>query len=169
MSYNPVSLASLMSRTLVTVRAEASALEALAMARAEQVHHLPVMQDGVLVGLVCTCNLEATPFEARVATVMSAPVITLDPSATFVDAVSAMNDHDVGSVVLVAEGKPCGIVTRGDLLLAEPALKSGFIKSRCECCGLTRHLRTGPAGDTLCIYCYEPGRDGALTHISAEG
>ena len=63
---------------------------------------------------------------------------------------------------------PCGIVTRGDLLSADPGLERRFAKSRCQCCGLTRHLRTMADGATLCVYCSEPGTDAEINHISAE-
>lgn len=49
--------------------------------------------------------------------VMSAPPVTIEPSATLADAVSAMLAEDIGSVV-IADLAPVGIVTRTDVLQA---------------------------------------------------
>jgi predicted transcriptional regulator len=161
-------LHSLSRHPLITIGTDMCAAHALAAARARHVHHLPVMRGGKLVGLACTCNLEAAPPATRVDTLMSQPAVTIEHDATFHDAVAAMNEHDVGSVVLVKDGQPCGIVTRGDLLLAQPELSLQLEKSRCDCCGLTRHLSLAPNGQTLCVYCFEPGADGKSSHMSAD-
>ena len=47
------------------------------------------------------------------------------------------------------------IVTRGDLLDRVPQLEDVMGATHCECCGLTRHLRTNEYEQTLCIYCAE--------------
>jgi predicted transcriptional regulator len=168
MSHDSNALNSLLQRPLITVDTDMCAADALAAARLHHVHHLPVELDGTLVGLACTCNLEAAAPTTRVGALMSHPAVTLDCKQTFDDAVAAMNAHDIGSVVLVEDGQPCGIVTRGDLLLADPRLCDQLEKSRCECCGLTRHLSLAPNGQTLCVYCIDPGADGKSSHMSAD-
>jgi predicted transcriptional regulator len=168
MSHESIALDTLLQRPLVTIDTDMCAAHALAAARTHHVHHLPVMLDGTLVGLACTCNLEAAAPATRVETLMSRPAVTIACDATFGDAVAAMNEHDIGSVILVKEGQPCGIVTRGDLLLAQPELCDQLEKSRCECCGLTRHLSLAPNGQTLCVYCCEPGADGKSSHMSTD-
>jgi CBS-domain-containing membrane protein len=94
-------------------------------------------------------------------------VIGLDHNASVLDAVSTMNAHDIGSVVLMDGSRACGIVTRGDVLMAEPSLAPMFDKSRCDCCGLTRHLSASADDATLCMYCLKPGADGRDNHINA--
>jgi predicted transcriptional regulator len=168
MSNEPIVLHSLAQRPLITIGADMCAAHALAAARKRHVHHLPVLRGGKLVGLACTCNLQAAPPAARVDTLMSQPAITIEHDATLQDAVAALNEHDVGSVILLKDGQPCGIVTRGDLLLAQPELSLQLDKSRCECCGLTRHLSLAPNGQTLCVYCLDPGADGERSHMSAD-
>ncbi len=162
------SLSPLIEHALITVADDLTAGAAFDLARRHNVHHLPVLRSGVLVGLVCTCNLEAAPPDARVEALMSQPAVTLDRDATLSDAARAMNAHDVGSVILLNGDQPFGIITRGDLLRVEPALEHQLIKSRCECCGLTRHLQTGADGHTYCMFCVEPGADGRLSHFTAE-
>jgi signal-transduction protein with cAMP-binding, CBS, and nucleotidyltransferase domain len=152
----------------VTVDANTSACDAAALARRQHVHHLPVMHGTTLAGLVCTCDLEGAPDQERVEGLMSTPVASISSDATLKDATALMNERDVGSVVLLAGGVPCGLVTRGDLLLADPALEDVLIKTRCECCGITRHLRTDEDGHTFCIYCFTPGDDAAKNHIGLD-
>ena len=168
MSPNTTSLATLLRRPLIAITDDTTVLEALALARVEHLHHLPVLHEGDLVGLVCTCDLQSATPEQSVGAVMSQPAVTLDLGATVLDAALALEKHDVGSVVLLEGSRPSGIVTRGDLLLAEPALAQVLSKTRCECCHLTRHLRRDSDGHILCIYCLEPGVDGRLIHFAAE-
>jgi predicted transcriptional regulator len=161
-------LGSLSRHELILLEHDASVAEALALARATRVHHLPVSRGAVLVGMVCTCDLHASLPEQRVDAVMRRPLIGLDRNASVLDAVSTMNAHDIGSVVLMDGSRPCGIVTRGDVLMANPMLAPMFDKSRCDCCGLTRHLSATADGATLCMYCLEPGADGRDNHVGAE-
>jgi predicted transcriptional regulator len=165
----PASLASLARHTLTCIDDQVSVSEALAMARAHRVHHLPVTDGSqTLVGIVCTCDLHGSPPDAPIASLMKKPVIALDRSASVLDAVSTMNAHDVGSVVLMDGARACGILTRGDVLMAQPKLAPLFHKSSCGCCGLTRHLSASADGSILCMYCLEPGADGRRNSISAE-
>jgi predicted transcriptional regulator len=69
---------------------------------------LPVLRGTTLAGLVCTCDLEGAPDEARVAELMSAPVASVASVASLTDATALMNERDVGSVVLLDAGVPAG-------------------------------------------------------------
>lgn len=55
--------------------------------------------------------------------IMVDKVITIEATATVRDAAKLMNKHDIGCLVVVAEGRPIGIVTERDMLkrvLAKP-------------------------------------------------
>lgn len=54
---------------------------------------------------------------------MSTDVVTVDIDATVADAVERQLSENVGSVVVLDDGNPCGLVTENDAL--EAALKSG--------------------------------------------
>lgn len=158
-------LSGMLRRPLITVDATTTVFEALAIARVWQVNHLPVVRGWRLVGLVCTCGLRNVGAETRVDTVMSQPPVTLDVAASVLDAARAMQDRDVGSVIVTEHGQPAGIITRGDLLLCNPEVKVALTKQRCECCGLTRHLLTDAAGHTLCAYCFEHAGEAAAIEL----
>ncbi|MFE9609742.1 cyclic nucleotide-binding/CBS domain-containing protein [Streptomyces sp. NPDC006012] len=53
----------------------------------------------------------------RVRDVMSAPAVTVPPHALLADVIRRMADHAVGSVVVVEDDVPCGIVTDRDLAM----------------------------------------------------
>lgn len=61
----------------------------------------------------------------RVGKVMSSPVVATTPSASISEAAAQMRRHDVGALVVVAQGELPGIVTDRDIvrrLLARSAL-----------------------------------------------
>ncbi|MFB7497515.1 cyclic nucleotide-binding/CBS domain-containing protein [Streptomyces sp. NPDC056161] len=53
----------------------------------------------------------------KVRDVMSAPAVTVPPHALLAEVIRRMADHAVGSVVVVEDGGPCGIVTDRDLAM----------------------------------------------------
>jgi hemerythrin-like domain-containing protein len=155
MSSSPATLAELIRPTLVMIGDDASVAQALQVARAHQLHHLPVLRGSTLAGLMCTCDVRDALPESRVASWMSAPPVTLDASASLEAAARTMQDQQVGSVIVTIDGQPRGIVTRGDLLRVKPSTEDILTGGRCECCGLTRHLTTAGDGRTFCIYCLD--------------
>lgn len=54
--------------------------------------------------------------------VMSQTPVTIAPTATAAEAASVMRDKDIGSLIVVEEGKPMGIVTERDLVTKVAAL-----------------------------------------------
>lgn len=147
-----------MSGSPITASAEHTVREALEHARNHDVHHLPVLDDAHLVGLVCTCDLRSARPTSLIRDVMNAPAVTLDAESDAQRAAVVMGERGVGSVVVVHEGRPVGIITRGDLLEFWPSSEKLLVNGRCECCGLTQHLRTNEHDRTLCVYCKERAR-----------
>lgn len=153
MSCEQRTLSEVVGQPLITIDRDVSACEALRLVRSKQIHHLPVTHGARLVGLVCTCDLEGAPTTAAVGQWMSHPAVTLEASATLAEAVQVMNARKIGSVIVMSGGEARGIVTRGDLLNADPGIADILVSSRCELCGLTRHLSTNEGGHTFCKYC----------------
>ncbi len=109
----PATLASLSRHPLVPIPHDLSVSGALAVVRAHRVHHLPVIQGNALVGILCSCDLHSALPSASVTTIMRRAVIALDHDASVLDAVSTMNVHHVGSVVLMDAARACAIVDDG--------------------------------------------------------
>ena len=149
------SLAELIGSPLVTTHVGVTVMEALTIVRERGIHHLPVLSDDELVGMVCTCDLRGATPSTSVTVVMKTPVVTLDADRAALEAATLMAEHGIGSIVVMQGQRPLGIVTRGDLLERVPESQSVMGATECECCGLTRHLKTDEYGQTLCIYCRE--------------
>ncbi len=121
-----------MSRELVTVGPDSSAVEAYERMRARNVHRMPVVDKaGQLVGIVTRSDIEgAVSFqrteagwhEARfalagttVAEVMSTNPITVSPATSMREAAGLLVDHHLSGLPVVEGGALVGIITETDL------------------------------------------------------
>lgn len=161
MQVDQIAVSGLMSLPVLTVAPNARAQEVLAVAELNGVHHFPIVGSGKLVGLVCTCDLQELQPEANVLQVAWRHVVTLPPNRSLGDAARLMAIQGVGSIVLVDRDVVCGIITREDLIEADPELDKLLCEARCAACGTRRHLRPGPDGQCLCQDCQVRAREGA--------
>jgi acetoin utilization protein AcuB len=105
-----------MTRNLVTLSPEASVAEALTLCRERRIRHVPILEEGRLVGIVSDRDLrDASPAlgdpgraralrEIRVGDVMSREVITVDPQDSIENAAQEMYELKIGSLPVVPEG-----------------------------------------------------------------
>ena len=131
-----------MTRDLVTLPPEASVAEALTLCRERRIRHVPIVDEGRLVGIVSDRDLrDASPTlgdperarilqELRVADVMSREVITVDPQDSIENAAQQMYELKIESLPVVSEGavadagstvaeeEVLGIVTSSDVMRA---------------------------------------------------
>jgi acetoin utilization protein AcuB len=124
-----------MSRNLVTSHPSDSCREAVARMSRARIRHLPVIaEDGRVVGIVTDRDLRHrlftpevfekigdVPVEQLLAAVpvrdiMSSPVTTVDADAELAEAAQTMLEDKVGSIVVVEDERPVGILTETDLL-----------------------------------------------------
>src|SRR5436190_774885 len=89
---------------------------------------LVTQADGSLLGLVTDRDLAVRGMasdrdidKTQVAEICSTPPVKLDPTATADDAVRLMRERAVRRIPVVADGKPIGIVSIGDLARAKDA------------------------------------------------
>ena len=131
-----------MTENLVTLSPEASVAEALTLCRKRRIRHIPILEEGRLVGIVSDRDLRAaspalgdperarTLQEVRVADVMTREVITVDPQDSIENAAQQMYELKIESLPVVAEGAVAdggatvveqellGIVTSSDVMRA---------------------------------------------------
>ena len=131
-----------MTEHLVTLSPEASVAEALTLCRKRRIRHIPILEEGRLVGIVSDRDLrDASPAlgdperartlqEIRVADVMSREVITVDPQDSIENAAQQMYELKIESLPVVSEGavadagstvaeeEVLGIVTSSDVMRA---------------------------------------------------
>lgn len=98
-----------MARRPVSIGPEAEMGEARRLAEASGTRHLIVLDQGMLVGILCLCDLGGV--SGTVADHMSVPVLTIRPDATLEDAAVTMREFDVGCLPVVMGGLILGTVT----------------------------------------------------------
>ena len=120
----------LMNTPVHTVTPETTLLDAIGLMVRESVRHLPVVEDGAVVGLlsdrnVRTVMIDGTSADARreylstttVRERASSPVATVDPDTLASDAAKRFVEDRIGCLPVVGEdGALVGIVTQTDLL-----------------------------------------------------
>jgi len=131
-----------MTRRLVTLSPEASVAEALTLCRERRIRHIPILEEGRLVGIVSDRDLrDASPAlgdaerasalqEIRVGDVMTQEVSTADPRDSIENVAQEMYELKIGSLpvvaeepmvdegLAVAEQELLGIVTSSDVMRA---------------------------------------------------
>ena len=125
----------LMTSAVVTVDADASGHDAVALMVRKKIRHLPVVdRTGLLCGVVTDRDLRHHLFgpdvfravgaipvekllsEVRVRDLMSAPVVSVGVGAGLDEAARVMAEKKLGSLPVVDRGRIVGIVTETDLL-----------------------------------------------------
>lgn len=115
-----------MTRQPWTTSSQATLADAYELMHARRVRHLPVIDDGKLVGVVSERDLDTlraiasvSLHETRVGEAMSEPVYAVPPGAPLDEVVAKMSEHKYGSTVVVrADGSVAGIFTTVDACTA---------------------------------------------------
>jgi CBS domain-containing protein len=113
----------LIHRPAVTIDAAASIIEAAERMERSGVGCLGVVEAGVVVGIVTDRDLvrrglaRRVPGDARVDTVMSAPVVSVGPDAPIGAVFELFRTHAVRRVAVVRDGRMEGIIAVDDLLV----------------------------------------------------
>jgi acetoin utilization protein AcuB len=119
-----------MAKEVVTVGPETTAAEALALCRENGIRHLPVLEEGQLVGIISDRDLrQATPAlgdpdraEAlggiRVVDEMAKEVVTVRPEDPIEEAAMEMYERKIGCLPVVDDYGLVGIVTSSDVMRA---------------------------------------------------
>ncbi|SIP97894.1 CBS domain-containing protein [Aquipseudomonas alcaligenes] len=102
---------------------DASVLDAVKLLAEKKIGALLVMAGGRLVGIVSErdyvrklAELERAAFDARVADIMTAEVITVGPRDGVQHCLQMMTDHRLRHLPVVAEGELIGMLSIGDLV-----------------------------------------------------
>lgn len=134
-------VADIMSTSVVTIGADECLDAAEEVMRLGKIHHLPVVEDGQLVGMVAQSDIlraqvsvfaelsmsEDREIKRHIAAreVMVEDVKTIGPEATAVDAARMLEGHEYSSLPVVKDGDVVGIITQRDFLsLAIRALEA---------------------------------------------
>jgi acetoin utilization protein AcuB len=105
----------------ITVRPHETARHAYQLMRDNRFRHLPVVEDGRLVGILSDRDLRPVLLSpglarARVRELMSEDLTTVGPDTPIEEAASLLVVKKIGCLPVVAQGQLVGIVTETDLL-----------------------------------------------------
>jgi len=119
-----------MAREVVVLSPETTAAEALAICRERRIRHLPVLEEGRLVGIISDRDLRsAAPAlgdpgraealgEIRISEVMTSDVVSARPDDPIEEAANAMRERRIGCLPVVEDDALVGIVTSSDVMEA---------------------------------------------------
>ena len=114
-----------MSRAVHTIGMQSPLSEAHRLMNEHAIRHLPVLEGGMLVGVVSMRDLHlietlkgVDPKEVAVEEAMSQDAYTVPPGTTLLEVARTMAMHKYGSAVIAREGRVEGIFTTVDALKA---------------------------------------------------
>ncbi|MEJ2129417.1 MAG: CBS domain-containing protein [Woeseiaceae bacterium] len=123
------SIDAIMSTDLVTLAPTDTVAEARTLMHTHRIHHLPVVEEDKLIGLVTLTNvLAATDSylrdpenrihanEVSVKDVMVTDIATIDEHASLRQAALFIEKHQIGCLPIVTDGKLRGIITDTDFV-----------------------------------------------------
>ena len=116
-----------MTRDVITLGPEASAKEAWSLCRENDIRHVPIVEEGRLLGIVSDRDLRdvspgrgdreaATLQWVRVGDMMVRDLATVHPLDTVENAAREIHDRKIGCLPVVADGELAGIITSSDML-----------------------------------------------------
>ncbi len=119
-----------MRKKVIAVKPDQSVLEAMHLIKANRIRHLPVIQEGKLVGIVSDRDLrDVSPSvllkehssviqNTKIQKIMKRDVIAIHPLDYLEDAARLMYDHKIGCLPVICGSELVGIITETDLLRA---------------------------------------------------
>ena len=132
-----------MKGEVLTLSPDASAFRALRLCHDHRIRHIPIVEDGRLVGIISDRDiLSASPplgdrqrvdvlKGTRVGDVMAQEVVTTYPQDTLVHAAQVMYERKIDSLPVVAE-KLVGIITSSDVMRALVTLSGALEPGVCR-------------------------------------
>ncbi len=139
------SVRDVMTRDVVTVRADTPVQEAMELLVKHRITGLPVLDEaGRLTGVVSESDFISKRGE-RVADIMSPSVVTVDPYRRLAEVGEILLRHGIRRLPVVEAGRLVGLVSRRDLL--------SFLASSawmCKMCGLETHALQPPGTCSRC-------------------
>ncbi|ADW21084.1 MULTISPECIES: GGDEF domain-containing protein [Thermus] len=112
-----------MTASLVTVSPWASVREAANLMARHRIGSLPVLEDGILLGVVTSRDLRGVHPNRVVLDVLQGPPLTIPPETNLLEAQALMQEKAVERLLVAKEGKLVGILTKRALAFA---LGQGF-------------------------------------------
>ena len=100
-----------MGTEMFTVTPETAVSSAQRLVQENDIHHMLVLDNGTLAGIVCRDDLRLADRDARIGDCMTSPVLCITPDTTLQEAVDIMGANDIDCLPVVTGVFLVGIVT----------------------------------------------------------
>ena len=152
------SVAEVMGTELFTLTPETAVASARRLVLENDIHHMLVLDNGTLAGIVCREDLRLADRDGRIADCMTSPVLCITPDTTLQEAVDIMGANDIDCLPVVTGTFLVGIVTLEGLATAERSATDEPEEGtplRCGACAATNGVqRQAATGEIpLCARC----------------
>lgn len=112
-----------MSRSPVTIQPQATLAEARVLLDRKRIRHLPVVEEGKLVGIITDRDIRSGASASSLDRVtmsaaMARSVLTVTPETDIQEAAKLMLAHRIGGLPVLSKGELHGIITETDLVNA---------------------------------------------------
>jgi transcriptional regulator len=116
-----------MSSPLKTLRSLDSLQDALVFFTHERIHGAPVIEDGVLSGIVTMSDIASAienklPLTTPVSEVMTPEVEEISSDVKLFEVIRRFKEREIGRLIVVEDKKPVGILTQSDVIRVFPSL-----------------------------------------------
>jgi acetoin utilization protein AcuB len=121
-----------MSTEVFTLNPDQTLLKAMTLVQQKRIRHLPVVQDGKVVGMVTERDIrkagasDSTSLsifelnylmdQIKVSSFMTKKVISVSPEAPIEEAAKLIYDHKIGALPVVEQNRLVGLITSSDIL-----------------------------------------------------
>jgi CBS domain-containing protein len=112
-------VAEVMGTEMFTLTPETDVWSARRLVLENNIHHMLVLDNGTLAGIICRDDLRFADRNARIADCMTSPVLCVTPDTTLQEAVDIMGANDIDCLPVVTGAFLVGIVTLEALATAD--------------------------------------------------
>jgi CBS domain-containing protein len=127
-----MTVSEIMSVNMLTLTGSANLAQAKSLMRSHRIRHIPIVEEGLLTGLVSLSDLLAAEESSlltmnqnqrdsyaqnvRIEEFMQSNLVTIDENTTVYQAGLYLAKHKMGSLPVVSNGKLVGIITESDFV-----------------------------------------------------
>jgi hypothetical protein len=116
-----------MSSPLKTLRSLDSLKDALVFFNHERIHGAPVIEDGILLGIVTMSDIASAienklPLTTPVSEVMTSNVEEISSDVKLFEVIRRFKEREIGRLIVVEDKKPVGILTQSDVIRVFPSM-----------------------------------------------
>ena len=148
----------LMTETVITIYPEASITQAVTLMLENEIHNVPIVKNGNIVGIITRTDLmryvaeNAEKMSIKIRNLMTVDVISVHRHHTINHVIDEMNRHEIARVIVKDDdGKPSGYISRRSLALSLITDSEGELSTK----SIKMVRRSSPGGQKTYRYVKE--------------